>query len=89
MAYSDQASEQAAEHWRRTKGLMWVMLALWFFFGFVIHLFAGELNNIVIFGFPMGWYMGAQGSLIAFVVMIFWFASRQNRIDHECGMSEE
>jgi putative solute:sodium symporter small subunit len=33
--------------------------------------------------------MAAQGSLIAFVVMLFWFASRQNKIDEECGVAEE
>ena len=78
----------ANEHWRRTKGLMWVTLAIWFFFSFFVHFFVDSLNTIVIFGFPMGWYMGAQGSLIAFVVLIFWFASRQNRIDQDCGVGE-
>jgi len=33
--------------------------------------------------------MAAQGSLIVFVVLIFWFAAKQNRIDEECGVAEE
>jgi len=40
-------------------------------------------------GFPLGFYFTAQGSLIAFVVMIFvqnWF---QDKIDDEFGMGEE
>ena len=37
-----------------------------------------QLNNIVILGFPLGFYMAAQGSLIVFVVMLFWFARKQN-----------
>jgi putative solute:sodium symporter small subunit len=32
--------------------------------------------------------MAAQGSLIVFVVLIFWFASKQNRIDEEAGLHE-
>ena len=80
---------RAEEHWRRTRSLMWVCLAIWFFFSFVIHFFVVPLNRIVILGFPLGFYMAAQGSLIAFVVLIFWFAHRQNKIDEECGVEEE
>jgi putative solute:sodium symporter small subunit len=82
-------SPRLEEHWRRTRGLMWTMLALWFFFSFVIHFAVVPLNQIVILGFPLGFYMAAQGSLIAFVIMLFWFAHRQNRIDEECGVDEE
>ena len=76
-------------YWRRTSGLMWLMLAIWFFASFLIHAFAPSLNAIRFFGFPLGFYMAAQGSLIIFVVMLFWFAARQNRIDEEFGVSEE
>jgi putative solute:sodium symporter small subunit len=47
------------------------------------------MNNIVILGFPLGFYMAAQGSLIVFVVLIFWFAARQNAIDEEFGVAED
>lgn len=68
---------------------MWIVLAIWFVFSFVIHLFASQLNEIVIFGFPVGFYMAAQGSLIVFVILIFWYASRQNRIDEDHGVAEQ
>jgi putative solute:sodium symporter small subunit len=80
---------RAEEHWRRTRSLMWFTLAVWFFFSFVIHFFVVPLNQIVILGFPLGFYMAAQGSLIVFVILLFWFAHRQNRIDEECGFEEE
>lgn len=79
----------AAAYWRRTSGLMWTMLAIWFFASFFIHLFAPLLNPIHIMGFPLGFYMAAQGSLIIFVVQLFWFAKAQNRIDEEFGVAEE
>jgi len=68
---------------------MIIMMALWLFFSFIIHLFVGTLNGIVILGFPLGFYMAAQGSLIASVIMLFWFARAQNRIDEESGMAED
>ncbi|RWQ64636.1 DUF4212 domain-containing protein [Mesorhizobium sp.] len=83
------ATPDRVNYWNKTKSLMFVMLGLWVFFGYVIHMFVEQLNTIVIFGFPLGFYMAAQGSLIAFVVMLFWFARRQNAIDEEHHVNEE
>jgi putative solute:sodium symporter small subunit len=68
---------------------MWIALAIWAFFSFVIHFFVNSLNSIVILGFPLGFWFAAQGSLIVFVVLLFWFASAQDRIDREHGVAEE
>ena len=75
-------------YWGKTKRLMIISLVIWAIFGFGIHLFASSLNQIVILGFPLGFYMAAQGSLIIFVIQIFWFARRQDAIDRECGVAE-
>ncbi|TCT02218.1 putative solute:sodium symporter small subunit [Aquabacter spiritensis] len=82
-------TSQDEVYWTRTRKLMFVMLGLWIFFGFIVHFFVNALNKIVILGFPLGFYMAAQGSLIAFVVMLFWFARSQEKIDRECGVSED
>ncbi len=82
-------SQTAGRHWRRTSVLMWIMMVLWAFFSFFIHMFVNDLNTINILGFPLGFYMAAQGSLIAFVVMLFIFASRQDKIDREEGVAEQ
>lgn len=79
----------AQAYWKRTSGLMWTMMAIWAFAGFVIHLFAPTLNAIHVLGFPLGFYMAAQGSLIIFVVQLYWFARKQNAIDEEFGVAEE
>jgi putative solute:sodium symporter small subunit len=68
---------------------MWVMLVLWVIFGYLIHMFVVPLNAIKILGFPLGFYMAAQGSLIAFVLMLIWFAVRQNQIDVDEGFAED
>jgi len=81
--------EQAEAYWRRTRGLMWTTMTIWFIFSFGIHFFVGSLNGITVLGFPLGFYIAAQGALIVFVVLIFWFAWRQNRIDEEFGMQED
>ena len=84
-------SQNDEAHWRKTSRLMWMHLGVWFFFGYVIHMFVVPLNKIVIpvLGFPLGFYMAAQGSLIVFVVMLFVFAWQQDRIDRQHGVAED
>jgi putative solute:sodium symporter small subunit len=78
-------------HWDKTTKLMLTHLGVWLFFGYIVHMFVIPLNKITIpiLGFPLGFYMAAQGSLIAFVVMLFVFARQQDRIDREHGYAEE
>ncbi len=76
-------------YWAKTSRLMVVMMSLWLFFSFIIHFFDVGLNAIKIAGFPLGFYMAAQGSLIAFVIMLFMFARAQDKIDRECGVAED
>ena len=83
------SQDRMDSYWARTRRLMFIILALWAFFSFIIHFFAIQLNSIVILGFPLGFYMAAQGSLIAFVVLCFWNASAQNKIDEEFGVQED
>lgn len=86
---SDTSPEKMDAYWAKTSRLMWIIMILWVFFSFVVHMFAIPLNSIVIAGFPLGFYMAAQGSLIAFVVLCFWNASAQNKIDEEFGVAED
>ncbi len=86
---SEISKEKVEAHWNETLRLMWIIMALWVFFSFVVHMFATQLNNIVILGFPLGFYMAAQGSLIAFVVICFWNAKAQNAIDEKYGVAED
>ena len=83
------ASPDSSGYWEKTKRLMWITMAIWVFFGYVVHALVVPLNSIEILGFPLGFYMASQGSLIAFVITIFWFASRQDAIDNEYGVAEE
>ena len=94
MAQSNTPSRTSANdeaHWRKTTNLMLIHLGIWVFFGYIIHMFVVPLNKIVIpvLGFPLGFYMAAQGSLIVFVVMLFMFARQQDRLDREHGVHEE
>jgi putative solute:sodium symporter small subunit len=75
-------------YWRRNLRLTSGLLAIWFVATFVVSWFARELNEIVIIG-PLGFYMGAQGALIVYVLIIWYYARKMNRLDREYGVQEE
>jgi putative solute:sodium symporter small subunit len=52
-------------------------------------LYATALNQFWFLHFPLGFYLLAQGLLIAIVVMTFWYVRVQERIDHARSVSEE
>jgi putative solute:sodium symporter small subunit len=81
--------EVRAAHWAKTKSLTFTVLVIWFIFSFVVHWFADSLNSFSFLGFPLGFYMAAQGSLAIFVVLTFWLAYRQGKIDEEYGVAED
>jgi putative solute:sodium symporter small subunit len=86
MAANDEKRQQ---HWAKTRNLTIVILILWAIFSFVLPWNAHALNEIKFIGFPLGFYFTAQGSLIAFVLLIViqnWF---QDKIDDEYGMHED
>ena len=77
------------KHWEKSKNHMLVTLVIWFFFSTVIFMFGAEINSMSFLGYPLAYYMTAQGSLLAFVLLIFWFANKQEKIDDECGYGGE
>ncbi len=76
-------------YWKDNVRITAIILGIWFFVTYVVAFFAGALNAIVIFGFPLGYYMGAQGSITIFVVLIFFYANYMNKKDIEYGVQED
>ena len=83
-----QLTDKHREYWRRNLNLTGILLAIWFVATFVASFYAREINEIVIASFPLGFYMGAQGSLIIYVLVIWFYAKRMNKMDQEYGVHE-
>jgi putative solute:sodium symporter small subunit len=75
------------EYWNRNLNLTLALLAIWFTVTFVISYFARELS-FNFFGWPFSFYMGAQGALIIYVVLIWYYARRVRQLDEEYGVEE-
>jgi putative solute:sodium symporter small subunit len=83
-----QLTERHHEYWRRNLRLTSVLLAIWFAVTFVMAFFARELATINFFGWPFSFYMAAQGSLIVYVVIIWYYAKAMRKLDEEYGVAE-
>lgn len=70
-------------YWRRTIRRILLLLAVWFLVGPVMSIMLVEpLNRFSLGGVPFGFWMGQQGSIYVFVVLIFlnaWLADRQDQ----------
>lgn len=81
--------QKLKDYWKYNVRLTTFTLVVWFVVTYVCSALSAQLNSIVIFGFPMGYYMGAQGSLIIFVWLIFNYAFKMNKADKDYGVEEE
>lgn len=80
-------SRQTA-YWRANLRLTTVLLVLWFLATFVMIFFARELATISLFGWPLSFYMAAQGSLLIYVLIVWLYARRMRRLDDAYQASE-
>ena len=86
----DLSERQKDEHWRYSVRLTTILLVIWFVVTYLISgLWAGWLNSYTILGFPLGYYMAAQGALAIFVAEIAIYAHLMNKKDVELGIREE
>lgn len=76
------------DYWRRNLRMTAFLLAIWFVVTFVVSYFARDLGEITLLGFPLGFYMGAQGAPVIYVLIIWWYARYMNKLDREYGVSD-
>jgi len=71
-------------HWTQTRRLTAALLLVWFLTSFVLTYFARELRFAVL-GWPVSFYMAAQGSLLVYLLIVLVYAQRQNARDRACA----
>lgn len=83
-----QVTEQQRLYWQKNLRLTSILLAIWFVATFVMAYFARDLS-FSFFGWPFSFYMAAQGSLIIYLIIIWYYARTMNCLDQEHGVAEE
>jgi putative solute:sodium symporter small subunit len=83
-----QVSAKHQAYWSKNLRITAILLAIWFVATYVVSYFARDLN-FTFFGWPFSFWMGAQGSLVIYVAIIWFYARYMNNLDHEYGVAEE
>ena len=84
-----QRTPEQREYWQRNLKLTGSLLGIWVVATFVVIWFARELNELIFAGFPLAFYMGAQGALIIYILIIWFYARRMNALDKTFGVDED
>ena len=82
-----QLTARHQEYWKKNLTITGILLAIWFIATFVMGYYARDLN-FDFFGWPFSFYMAAQGSLIIYVLIIWFYARYMNKLDREYGVDE-
>jgi len=83
-----QLSEKHVEYWNKNLRLTAILMVIWFVVTFVVGYYAIELSEFTVLGFPLPFYMGAQGSLAIYVAIIAYYAWYMNKLDIQYGVQE-
>jgi len=81
-------TENHKAYWRKNLRLSGVLLVIWFVVTYVIAFYARELS-FTFFGWPFSFWVAAQGALVVYCVIIWFYARTMNRLDQEHGVAEE
>jgi putative solute:sodium symporter small subunit len=76
-------------HWRETRRLTFVLIFFWLFVTFGLTWFARTINEVVILGFPLGFYMAAQGALVIYLMIIWWYNRQMKKLDAKFGVEDD
>jgi putative solute:sodium symporter small subunit len=84
------SKEDAKAYWSENIRLMLVLMVIWFVVSFGCGiLFVDELNAIRIGGYKLGFWFAQQGSIYAFVALIFVYAKKMGDLDRKYGVEEK
>ena len=71
----------SAQHWRLTRRMTWQLLIVWFVLTFGIIFFARQLDRYTVFGWPLSFYLAAQGATLGYLALIGGYVWRMRQLD--------
>ncbi len=71
----------AREHWRLKRRLTRKLLAIWFVTTFISVYFARELDTLSIFGWPVSFYLAAQGMGLIYLALVCVYTRRMTVLE--------
>ena len=76
-------------HWKKTRRLTAILLSIWLLTGVLTVFFARELLHLNLFGWPLPFYMAAQGASLVYLAILGCYAWRMRRLDRAFHAEEQ
>ena len=77
-------------YWRANVVLILSLLSVWFLVSFVCGILIVDfLDQFRFFGYKLGFWFSQQGSILFFIILIFIYVWRMNRLDADHGVDED
>jgi len=84
------ANKDNSSYWQENIRIVLTCLAIWFLVSFVFGiLLVEQLNAISLGGYKLGFWFAQQGSIYTFLVLVFYYAWRMNKLDRKYNVHEE
>ena len=79
-----------SSYWSANLRLVAICLVIWFVVSYLFGIILVEpLNSIKIGGYKLGFWFAQQGSIYTFVILIFYYAKRMDKLDKEHDVHED
>lgn len=83
-----QLSAKHHAYWQKNLRIIALLMSIWFIVSFVLVFFARDLT-FSFFGWPFSFWVSAQGSLLVYGLIIWFYARYMNKLDLEFDVAEE
>lgn len=81
--------QQLDQYWREHIRLVTILMVIWAVVSFGAMFIVKVLNQFhILTGFPLGYYMGSQGSITVFWILIFVYARQMDKLDRKYRVEE-
>jgi putative solute:sodium symporter small subunit len=83
-----QVSENHQRYWQKNLRITAVLLFIWFVVTFVVGYLARDVFSFNFFGWTFAFWTGAQGALVIYVLIIWFYARYMNALDQQYDVAE-
>jgi len=79
--YAGQRPAHAVNFWRRVQILTLFLLTIWLLVSFGFAFYARELVGLAVFGWPLPFYMAAQGTTLVYLTLVGVYVLAMKKLD--------
>jgi putative solute:sodium symporter small subunit len=80
----------AVRYWRKNLIILTCLLLVWFVVSFPLAIvFAAQLNEFKLGGFPLGFWIAQQGSILVYVLLVLIYALAMRWLDRHYDVHED